>query len=156
MVSIEEMGSPNYHQFYWHRIVCLYKKFWGKNRAETEGQDIQWVDKIEIQPMGLHQILILLVKRCCPCRKGPNMADFWEALPALDWGRCRFCHHWNEVRDLYGRVGGRIERTEGEGNSKGRPTVSTNLDPFELPEIKPRPKSIHGLVLGLQHICTRG
>ena len=33
-----------------------------------------------------------------------------------------------EVRDLYGRVRGRIEGTEGYGNPKGRPTVSTNLD----------------------------
>ena len=43
-------------------------------------------------------------------------------------------NHWTEVRDPYGRVRGRIEGTEGDGNPIGRPTVSTNLDPWELPE----------------------
>jgi hypothetical protein len=29
----------------------------------------------------------------------------------------------------YGRVRGRMERTEEDGNSTGRPTLSTKLDP---------------------------
>jgi hypothetical protein len=37
--------------------------------------------------------------------------------------------HWTEVRDPYGRVRGRIEGNEGDGNPTGRPTVSTNLEP---------------------------
>jgi hypothetical protein len=51
-------------------------------------------------------------------------------------------NHWTENGDPYGRVRGRIEETEGHGNPIGRPTVSTNLDLWELPEIKP-PKIIH-------------
>ena len=46
-------------------------------------------------------------------------------------------NHWIEVRDSYGRIRGRIEETEEDGNSIGRPTVSTNLDPWELPGTKP-------------------
>lgn len=40
--------------------------------------------------------------------------------------------HFTEVRDPYGRVG--IEGTEGDDNLIGRTRVSTNLDPWELPE----------------------
>jgi hypothetical protein len=39
-------------------------------------------------------------------------------------------NHWTEVRDPYGGVRGRIERTEGDGNPIGRTTVSTNRDPL--------------------------
>jgi hypothetical protein len=39
-----------------------------------------------------------------------------------------------EVRDLYRRVRGRIEGPEGDGNPTGRPTVSTKLDFWKLPE----------------------
>jgi hypothetical protein len=42
--------------------------------------------------------------------------------------------HWIEVRDPYGRAKGTIEGPEGDGNRTGRPTVSTNLDPWKLPE----------------------
>ena len=53
-------------------------------------------------------------------------------------------NHWTEVGASYGRVRGRIEGTEGDGNPIGRPTVSTNLDPWEL--LSYQPKSIHGQV----------
>ena len=43
---------------------------------------------------------------------------------------------WTEVGDLYGRVGVKVERTEGDSNLIGRTRVSTNLDLSELPEIK--------------------
>jgi hypothetical protein len=49
-------------------------------------------------------------------------------------------NHWTEVGDPYGRVRGRIEGAEGDGNPIGRPTVSTNLDPRELSETKPPTK----------------
>lgn len=61
--------------------------------------------------------------------------------------------HFTEVRDPYGRVG--IEGTEGDDNLIGRTRVSTNLDPWELPETKP-PKSIIRLVQGPQYICSKG
>ena len=49
--------------------------------------------------------------------------------------------HWIEVGDLYGRVRGRIEGIEGDGNLTGEPTVlSTNLKLWELPEIGPPTK----------------
>ena len=46
-------------------------------------------------------------------------------------------NHRTEMGDPYGRVRGRIEETEGDGNPIGRPTVSTNLDCWELPETEP-------------------
>jgi hypothetical protein len=49
-------------------------------------------------------------------------------------------NHWTEVRDPYGRVRGRIEGTKGGGNSIGRPTVLTNLDPWGLSETEPPTK----------------
>jgi hypothetical protein len=48
--------------------------------------------------------------------------------------------HWTEVWDPYGRDRGRIEGAEGDGNHIGRPTVSSNLDPWELPETEPPTK----------------
>jgi len=50
--------------------------------------------------------------------------------------------HWTEVGDPHGRVRGRIEGTEGDGNPIGRPTVSTNPDSWELPETNS--PTIHG------------
>ena len=44
--------------------------------------------------------------------------------------------HWPEVGDPYGRVRGRIEGAEGDFNPIGRPRVSTNLVPWELPVTK--------------------
>jgi hypothetical protein len=44
------------------------------------------------------------------------------------------CNHWNEVRDFYGLIRGRIEEAEGEGDPIGRPTVLTNQDPRGLSE----------------------
>jgi hypothetical protein len=45
--------------------------------------------------------------------------------------------HWTEVGEPYGRVRGRIEGAEGDGNPIGRKTSSTNPEPSELPETKP-------------------
>jgi len=46
-----------------------------------------------------------------------------------------------EVEIPYGRrAGGRIEGTEGAKNPTGRPTESTNPDPWELSETKPPTK----------------
>ena len=49
-------------------------------------------------------------------------------------------NHWTEVKDLYGRVRGRIKGAEGDGNPIGRATVRTNPDPLELSETKPPTK----------------
>jgi len=48
--------------------------------------------------------------------------------------------HWTEAGDPYGRIRGKIEGTEWDGNPIGRTTESTNLDPGELPETKPQAK----------------
>jgi hypothetical protein len=63
--------------------------------------------------------------------------------------------HWMEVRDLYGRDGGRTEGAEGNGGPMGRPTVSTNLDPWKLPENKPPTKehARSGLLPPAAHIA---
>jgi hypothetical protein len=46
----------------------------------------------------------------------------------------------HELGESYGRVGGRISGPEGDRNSTGRPTMSTNLDPWEVPETEPPTK----------------
>jgi hypothetical protein len=45
--------------------------------------------------------------------------------------------HWTDVGDPHGRVKGRIEGTEGDGNPIGRPTMSPNLIAWEFPESEP-------------------
>lgn len=62
-------------------------------------------------------------------------------------------NHWMDLRDSHGRVGGRIEVPEGDINSKGKTTISTNLDPLVFSETEP--KRINGLDPGALHICTR-
>ena len=42
--------------------------------------------------------------------------------------------HRTEVRDHYGRLSRRIEGIEGNGKHIRRPTVSTNPDPWKLPD----------------------
>ena len=42
-----------------------------------------------------------------------------------------------ELGDSFGRVEERIEDPERYGNPIGRPTESTNLDPWELSEMEP-------------------
>ena len=54
---------------------------------------------------------------------------------------------WVEPGDSYGRTGGRIMGPEGDRNSTGRPTKSTNLDPWELSETEPT------TYLGWNEIC---
>ena len=51
---------------------------------------------------------------------------------------------------------GRIEGVGKDGNPTGRPTVSTNLDPWELPETKPPTKDHKWVVHDPKHICSRG
>ena len=46
-------------------------------------------------------------------------------------------NQWNEVQGTYRGIRGRIEGAEGVDNSIGRPAVSTNPDPWELPETEP-------------------
>jgi hypothetical protein len=60
-----------------------------------------------------------------------------------------------EVRDSYGRVGGRIEGPEGDRNSTGRPTKSTHLDPWELSDTEPPTKEHTQTGVGPQNISSR-
>jgi hypothetical protein len=45
--------------------------------------------------------------------------------------------HWTEAKDSYRRSREKIEGTEGDDNPTGRPTVSSNLDFWALPETDP-------------------
>ena len=45
-------------------------------------------------------------------------------------------NHWTELADPNGRVRERNEDNEGDGNPIEILTVSTNLNPLELPETK--------------------
>ena len=60
--------------------------------------------------------------------------------------------HWTELRESYGRVGGRIEATGGVRNSTGRSPESTNLDPWGLPETDP-PNREHAGVRRRLHVA---
>jgi hypothetical protein len=49
-------------------------------------------------------------------------------------------NHWTKVRNPYGRIRRRTEEAEGYYNPVGRPTGSTNPDPWEFPETMPPTK----------------
>jgi hypothetical protein len=55
--------------------------------------------------------------------------------------------NWKDLRDAYGRVGGRIEGPEVVRNFIGRQTDSTNLEPWGLLETELPTKSTYGLDL---------
>lgn len=63
--------------------------------------------------------------------------------------------HWMELGDSYGRVGGRIMGPKGDGNSKGRPTESTNLDLWCLSKTEHQPKNIHRMDLAPLPLCVK-
>ena len=48
---------------------------------------------------------------------------------------------WMELRDSYGRIGGRIVGLKGDRNSTERPTESTNLDPWGSQRMNHQPKT---------------
>jgi hypothetical protein len=50
-----------------------------------------------------------------------------------------------EVGDPFGRVRGRIEGLQRDGNPTARPTVSINMDFWNLPKAEPPTKNIHWL-----------
>lgn len=54
-----------------------------------------------------------------------------------------------ELREAYGRVKRRIEGPKEYRDSTGRPTESTNLDPWGSQSLNHQPKNIHRLDLGL-------
>jgi hypothetical protein len=70
------------------------------------------------------------------------MAVLREALPATDRQmQILTANHWIEVGGQYGvGVRGRTEGAEVDSNPTGRTTMSTNPDPSELPETKPKTK----------------
>jgi hypothetical protein len=51
--------------------------------------------------------------------------------------------------ELYGRIRGRIAGPRGDRNSTGKPTESTNLDPWGSQNVNLQPKNICELDLGL-------
>jgi hypothetical protein len=57
--------------------------------------------------------------------------------------------HWLELWKSYGKVVGRIEGPKEDRDSTARPTESTNLDSWGLPELNKQPKSKLGLDIGL-------
>lgn len=63
--------------------------------------------------------------------------------------------HWMELGDSYGRVGGRIMGPKGDGNSKGRPTESPNLDLWCLSKTEHQPKNIHRMDLVPLPLCVK-
>jgi hypothetical protein len=86
------------------------------------------------------------------------MAVPWEASPSswLRQTQTSTAKQWMELRNSYGRVGGRIAGPEGDSNSTGRSTESTNLDPWGSQRLNHQLKSIHGLDLGHPTQTTLG
>jgi len=65
-------------------------------------------------------------------------------------------NHWTKLRDSHGRIRGRTEGAEGDGNTVGRTIVSITRSSLEFTGTKPPPNSIHRLVHGSCYICGRG
>ena len=61
-------------------------------------------------------------------------------------------NHWTEGGDQYGRVRGRTEGAEGYCNPIRRTAVSTNPDPSEVPETKPKTMELTWAALCTAHV----
>jgi hypothetical protein len=78
----------------------------------------------------MHQSLTLSMIFCCACKQESSMSVLWEAL-LTSWLRQRLtpeAKQWTELGNSYGRTRGRIPAP----TVIGRPTESTNLDPWCL------------------------
>jgi hypothetical protein len=54
-----------------------------------------------------------------------------------------------ELGDSYGRIGGRIAGPKGDRNFTGRPTESTNLEPWGSQSLNHQRKDVYGLYLSI-------
>jgi hypothetical protein len=63
--------------------------------------------------------------------------------------------HWTQLRESYGRVGGRIKGPGGDRDFTGRPIGSTNLDAWGLPKIEPSTKKHTFVGPRPLHICSK-
>ena len=79
---------------------------------------------------------------CYACRQEHGITVLREAPLSnlLKQMQILTAKHWMEVRDSYGRFVGRTEGPEGDRNSIGRSTESTNLDPSEYSETESQTK----------------
>jgi hypothetical protein len=104
------------------------------------------------------QFLTLLMMLCSACRQEPSKAALWDALHNIWLSQIQLStdKHWMEVRNPYGRVRGRIEGPQRDDTSTGRPTLTTNLEPWECPETEPPTKEHTWIGLSLWNICGRG
>jgi hypothetical protein len=71
---------------------------------------------------------------CYSCRQEFGMALLGEDPPTTE--------QWMELGDSYGIIRGRIIGPEGDRNFTGRPTESTNLDPWGSQRLSHQPKSV--------------
>jgi hypothetical protein len=106
--------------------------------------------------MGVYQTLTLLLMPCYARRQDPSMTVLCEALPSADCDRCRYVQPtvgWD--LDSCGRVRGSIKGAKGDSNSIERPIVLIRWTTGSYQRLSHQPKSTHGLVHGLQHVCSR-
>jgi hypothetical protein len=132
---IGAIETPTHPQNLQSKMYPVYKKcrHGGWNRL-SEWPTNNWPNvRVRANPMGKHQSLTLLMILCYVCRQESSMAILWEALPS-SWLRqmqTPTAKQWVELGSSYGRIEGRIVGPEGNKNSTGRPTESTNLDPWD-------------------------
>lgn len=116
---------------------CLEGQRWRKDWRRT----VQWHDQVEIYLMEGHQGLTLLLMLQYAYRQDPGTSLPWESLRAADWDRSRNLHPTIKLKLCTTMV--ELGVAKGESNTIGRPAVTTNRDPMELPETEPSTRSIH-------------
>jgi hypothetical protein len=129
------MGTPTHFPKYLTQNCSFQKEWQGQNWSKAWMNGLPVTNPTCNPSQGGHQTLSLLLMLRCACWQELSMAAVWMALPAADWDKDILTpNHWTEFEDHYGRVRGRMEGTEGDTNSTERPTVSTNVDHWYIPE----------------------
>ena len=129
-----------------------------KYRAETKGKATQRLSHLRIHPIYSYQTQTLLWMPRSACRKEPDMAVSWEALPEPYKYRGEWmltAYHWTEHEVSNGRARESNTGVEGVCSLWGRIIISTNQTPQSSQRLNHQLRSTHGRTYYPSHICTR-
>jgi len=141
----------------WPIIVPLWKNCRDGNGEELEVKKVQQQTQSGIQLKGRPQGLTLLLRQWGTHKKEPIMTALWKIQQAAERVRCsQMCTQpMVEAADPCGWIRGKLEEAEEEGNPVGGPAVSIWISETSQ-TLDHQAGSIHQLIWGPQHLCSRG
>jgi hypothetical protein len=119
---VELSGHQPAHKTFYPKCILSTRNASTGHGAETEGMTKQYQVQLETHPMGKHQSLTLSMILCYACRQDPSMAVLMRLHPAADSERQRPQSSIGRNMGTHGKIGRKIEDSDKDRNSTGRPT----------------------------------